>query len=348
MPIDIRVSDADLGRNAEITVTCEQEGGIPCENFQVRSETAGQGEYRIYIEVKKPLDHEVRNVHLLTLKARDSGDIRLSSTATVAINVLDVQDKPPEFLEAPYSAAVIENSPPGTEILEVAARDGDTGQSRREVILRLEGDKLNFFKLIPRQSSAGGISKATLVTSDIAPLDRENPIVQQGGGVYTFEVIAAELDPETGSETGDVSSSQVTVIITDADDQLPEFDSELYNASVRENLQIDDQIPGLSITVTDNDIGNNSRYYLRLESPEDFFSAEALKISPEKGEGRTPLLIRVADPSLLDYEAGVRNIAVDVVASRKPNGFPLAKARINLKILDANDHAPRFARNSYR
>ena len=66
------------------------------------------------ISLKKPLDYESRSSYNLVLRATDGieGGVQLSSTANVFIEVLDVQDQKPFFVNAPYSATVQENTPP--------------------------------------------------------------------------------------------------------------------------------------------------------------------------------------------------------------------------------------------
>ena len=44
---------------------------------------------------------------------------------------LPLQDQKPFFVNAPYSATVAENTPPGSSIFKVLVRDGDTGLPRK-------------------------------------------------------------------------------------------------------------------------------------------------------------------------------------------------------------------------
>lgn len=67
-----------------------------------------------------------------------------------------------------------------TSILEIIAKDGDTA-NLRPVLLTLEGDNEQYFRLIPDRP----LGQATLVASDI-PIDRESDAVMQNGGVYSF------------------------------------------------------------------------------------------------------------------------------------------------------------------
>lgn len=344
LDIDIRITDPDLGRNSDITVLCEREDGKECDTFKVHTERISDGEYEVKLEIAKNLDHETRAAHVLTLRANDNGERRLSVAASVAIDVLDVQDQPPIFSNAPYSATLVENTPEGTSVLKISAQDGDAGgdEPQRAIELRIEEDKLGYFQLRDE-----GNGKATLLTSE-TPADRENSLVQQAGGVYSFQIVAEEISSD-GLPTGEETRAPVTVVITDADDQFPKFSSTEYEASVWENAAIGSQVPGLALTVNDEDAGLNARYHLRLEdAPNSPGASLAFEVSPQQGEGRTPLLIRVANPELLDYEQGIRLLEFDVVASAKPNGTPLAIAIIRLNVMDANDHAPTFSRSSFR
>lgn len=66
--------------------------------------------------------------------------------------------------------------------MDIIAKDGDTANPR-PVLLTLEGDTEQYFKLLPDRP----LGRATLVASDI-PIDRESDVVMQNGGVYSFFV----------------------------------------------------------------------------------------------------------------------------------------------------------------
>ena len=52
--------------------------------------------------------------------------------------------------------------------------------------------------------------------------------------------------------------------------------------------------------VSDGDISNNAAYELVLENIEN--AEGVFSVYPESAVGRTPVIIRVADPARLDYE----------------------------------------------
>ena len=60
--------------------------------------------------LKKPLDYEERSSYDMAIRAQDRGLTKsLSSTANIRIEINDIQDQPPQFLNAPYSRTVPEN-----------------------------------------------------------------------------------------------------------------------------------------------------------------------------------------------------------------------------------------------
>lgn len=70
-----------------------------------------EGKFSASINLIKQLDFETKPSYILTIQAQDSATTNpLTAFATVAINVIDVQDQPPTFLNAPYSATLQENT----------------------------------------------------------------------------------------------------------------------------------------------------------------------------------------------------------------------------------------------
>ena len=76
-----------------------------------------------------PLDREVLSQYALRIQARDPSG--LTAEATVTVNIVDINDNPPRFLQPSYTVTVSENSPVGTSVLQVIASDPDfTDQGR--------------------------------------------------------------------------------------------------------------------------------------------------------------------------------------------------------------------------
>lgn len=151
-----------------------------------------EGLYKGIITLIKPLDFETRSSYSLTVRATDRAKDparRLTATANVAIDILDIQDQPPMFINAPYSSTVPENTEEGTMILRVGVSDGDVGDPRT-VRVEIRDDTLGYFRLEPVLDHNEGNDEDfqsfyDIVTTDV-PLDRENPEILQNGGIYTF------------------------------------------------------------------------------------------------------------------------------------------------------------------
>lgn len=339
---NIMVTDPDEGKNAEVTLSCIPTDGDfddICDIFDVITDRISDGNFTAIITLMKALDFESRSSYILTLQAQDgSGTNPLSSIATVTINVVDKQDQAPIFLNAPYSVTVQENLPEDSLVLTVLAQDGDTGNPR-PILLTLEDEDKGYFKL--EQISAN--ATAVLYTTDI-PIDREDADIFQNGGVYSFYIRATELI--NGELPADFSTTQVTVVITDIDDHMPEFNEQHFEIDVPENLGKGTPLPGLSIYVDDKDLGMNSQYNLTLKNvlnAEDVF-----EVSPTSGQRRTPIVVKVLDPSKLDYDVDnpeLRVLKFDLIAS--VNGVGLSSASVTVHLQDVNDNGPIFDKLNY-
>ena len=81
-----------------------------------------------YISTSTPLDRETTSSYKLTVKAADNGNPSLTSTATVYINVNDLNDNSPVFSQdGTYEASVQEEEPTGTFVAWIVATDEDSG-----------------------------------------------------------------------------------------------------------------------------------------------------------------------------------------------------------------------------
>jgi len=343
---DIKVTDADAGPNAQVKLTCIKEESSPdaCETFDIFESPLNLGEYIGLVVLKKPLNYEEKSSYNLVIQAQDSGEDQiLSSTANVLIQVEDIQDQDPVFLNAPYSATVPEGSPEGSPIFEILVRDGDTGIPR-PIDLTIEGDKLNFFELVQKQLSSDGVLSVTLATSSNI-IDREHPDVLKEGGLYAFQIKAREVIDESGPIFGEETTTSVTIVVTDVDDELPVFNRNSFTVPVPEDVGSDTPLPGLTLEVVDKDVSKNAEFSLSLEaiSPN---SEGVFYVYPETAIGKTPVIIRVKDPERLDYEnEEARNFKFNVIAEAL-NGNQI-KSEITVVVTDSNDNVPQFSEKSY-
>uniref|UniRef100_A0A2K6W6B9 Uncharacterized protein n=1 Tax=Onchocerca volvulus TaxID=6282 RepID=A0A2K6W6B9_ONCVO len=81
------------------------------------------------LRVVSKLDREVIARYQLTVKAQDRGNPSLSSFSTVSIVIIDVNDYAPQFESSRYDLWISENSPIGTTVGTIIARDQDEGDN---------------------------------------------------------------------------------------------------------------------------------------------------------------------------------------------------------------------------
>ena len=72
------------------------------------------------MRVANELDRETISGYVLTVRAQDHGETPLSNTAYVQINVTDINDNPPVFLQKVYSANVREDVQMGSKVIQVS------------------------------------------------------------------------------------------------------------------------------------------------------------------------------------------------------------------------------------
>lgn len=115
------------------------------------------------IIIANKVDHEATKWLNFTVKAIDSGSPSRSSLVDVYIKVIDENDNNPYFVTETKNLTVMENSPIGTRITTIEARDQDSG----------DFGKITF--LIDRISSHGkfSIDADTGVLSVADTVDRE-------------------------------------------------------------------------------------------------------------------------------------------------------------------------------
>uniref|UniRef100_A0A1I8FMB7 Cadherin domain-containing protein n=1 Tax=Macrostomum lignano TaxID=282301 RepID=A0A1I8FMB7_9PLAT len=111
----IRYPDADVGSNGVISyslATGEGDGGLG--DFSIDSSSG-------LVTVAKALDRETRPYYVLYVVAKDAGWPQLSSSGTVSVSLIDVNDSPPRWMPGSHDGvwqfSIAENSPAGTLIV---------------------------------------------------------------------------------------------------------------------------------------------------------------------------------------------------------------------------------------
>ncbi|KAM6985192.1 protocadherin-16 [Aplochiton taeniatus] len=239
----LKATDPDNGLNGELEYTIS--AGDPDRDFQLHSASGS-------LSTSWPLDRERKAGYTLEVVAVDRGRPALSSTATVQVTVLDVNDNSPVFSSATYSLEVAEDIALGSLVLQVTASDAD---------VELNGAVL--YLLSPEAHGAFSVHQETGRVTTAAPLDREKR------ASYNFQVMAVDLSPAAPRNT----SAQVTVTVLDVNDNAPFF---IQDPLVVEVSSSQSQRVLATMRAEDRDFGANGSVFYRLAAPVRGFSINSL------------------------------------------------------------------------
>ncbi|XP_051506561.1 protocadherin Fat 2-like [Myxocyprinus asiaticus] len=185
------------------------------------------------LSVNATLDFELIREYYLSVEGM-RGKTLLSDIATVIINITDVNDNPPVFNHSSYSTVIAEDISPGDMVLQVTAVDFDGPPNNLIIHSIVSGDRKQQFNIDPR---TGHITVRSM-------LDREE-ITH-----YSLTVQAAdEGDPPLSSAV------QVTVTISDVNDNPPMFSQINHSLFLQEGEAVGSGI--LQLLVTDRDTPQN-------------------------------------------------------------------------------------------
>ena len=169
------------------------------------------------IYVNKPLDFERTQVYRFQVAVQDiSIHSRLDFT-TAVISISDENDNSPEFNPSFYNISISEDTLVGKEMLRIQAVDHDSTTNGALVYSIESGNYHSTFLL---DESMGSLYLAT-------ELDHEN--------VSCYRLIVSVKDKGVPSRRAEVSAT-VIIAIDDENDNMPRFNSEVYNAAVFENI----------------------------------------------------------------------------------------------------------------
>ncbi|KAL5014373.1 hypothetical protein ScPMuIL_008643 [Solemya velum] len=300
--LQVQAEDRDTGLNSALVYTIVN-SPVNLPLFVVP--TTGE------IKVKRPLDREVAESFTFVVQARDQGEPVLSDTATVIISVRDVNDNHPVFNPKVYTASVAEDATPHSRVIIVTATDRDSGDNARIDYSITQGNVGGAFSIAGIGTGEGLISVASSLDFQTQPR-------------YILTVTATDSG-------GLTDTAEVTIHISDTNEQRPVFQHTPYVAQVMENVVIGTSV--IQIVAIDSDVGENARITYSLQGSSVFF------IDPNTG--------LVTTRSELDRE---QSPAYTLSVTAGDNGKPPKYDTTDIEIVieDDNDNAPEFLQDSYR
>lgn len=226
---------------------CPLAAGDPSGDFHLDKQSGA-------LSTSRPLDREKKAGYTLIVTVQDMGQPSLSSTATVEVTVLDINDHSPQFQSSTYTADVSEDVPIGSLVLEVKAIDLDHGPNSQVQYFLSHGSQSMFII----DQNTGRIITA-------APLDRERV------ASYNFEVCATDSSPANPRN----STTQVTVYIQDVNDNAPFFiqDPLIVNISA---TSVSSRRVLATMRAEDKDFGANGSVFYRFANPVRGFTINSL------------------------------------------------------------------------
>ncbi|XP_075389513.1 cadherin-23 isoform X2 [Tenrec ecaudatus] len=304
--------DPDLGENGTLVYSIQP----PNKFYSLNSTTGKIRTTHVMLDRENPDPVEAELMRKIVISVTDCGrpPLRATSSATVFVNLLDLNDNDPTFQNLPFVAEVLEGTPAGVSVYQVVAIDLDEGLNGL-VSYRMQVGMPRMDFLI--NSSSGVVFTTT-------ELDRER-IAR-----YQLRVVASDAGTPAKSST-----STLTIHVLDVNDETPTFFPAVYNVSVSEDVPRDFRVVWLNCT--DNDVGLNAElsYFITGGNVDGKFSV-----------GYRDAVVRTVVS--LDRET---TAAYTLILEAIDNG-PVGKRRtgtatVFVTVLDVNDNRPIFLQSSY-
>lgn len=299
--LQVKADDWDIGKNRKVSYSLLDTAD---NTFSIDSETG-------IITLKKSLNREKQAEYVLTVQAEDAGSPAMSGTCSVVIQVLNINDVPPEFTDSSFKANVSEDAAIGKEITIMTAISREAGDEEISYEI-LKGPDSDMFK----------IDKKTGAVTLHGSLDFETR------KTYSLTIQASDVGPPVLTTT-----ASLKVIVTDANDHIPKFGQDLYTAKVDENSALDTFV--LQVFATDQDSGHNRDIRYSIVKGNE---AGKFKIDHMTGV--------ITIDAHVDYEA-VSKYSLTLQA--QDQGVPplSSETQVHVTINDLNDNPPEFSNTNF-
>jgi len=316
----ISVEDADFTSRSETECECE------LESTEVLLKKQYRGIFAVVTLIV--FDRENLPKYHLKISCTDNGTPPFYSSTDVELNILDQNDNAPHFSGSEILASLIENEKPGVFLLQIIATDLD--EKDNAVVTYSIKEDTNQTVSIDSQTG--------IISSGMTSVDRE--AVNQ----LLFHVGARDMGTP-------VLSSEIVVrlIITDVNDESPQFSSTNYTFSVFEN-QISGQEIG-TLNGFDHDLSPFDAFLFSIFSitlfPDKTFHNTLVSRYSLNAQESTEVLPFSIDPhsgslvtaEMLDREV-VHSYGVVVMATNIEAPYLSSSSYVLILIEDDNDHSP--------
>ncbi|XP_053101875.1 protocadherin gamma-B5-like [Hemicordylus capensis] len=227
----------------------------------------------------------------------------------ITVEIHDMNDNAPHFLNGDISLEISESSLPGTMFLLGQAEDPDIG------VNSLQGYQLsvNPYFILEVREREDRSKYAKLVLNK--QLDRESE--------NSFHLILMAVDGGKPAKTG---TAKIWINVIDANDNPPVFTQEVYIVNLNENAPKGSSV--VQVKATDRDEGSygqvNYSFSNIAESAHQKFS-----LDPQEG------IIKIKET--LDFEETEKYV---VTIEARDGGGLMSHCNVEIKVIDENDNAP--------
>ncbi|XP_067374267.1 protocadherin alpha-7-like isoform X11 [Channa argus] len=303
--IRVNATDLDEGLNGEVVYAFGNDVDTRVRTrFDLNAVTG-------VITVAGLIDFEDSSKYEIDIQASDKAAAALTTDKTVIIHILDINDNAPEIEVTSFSHALPEDSKPGTTVALINVRDSDSGLNGK-VICYVSQDVP--FLLTPSLQH----NMYSLVTKVV--LDREHK------SKYDVTIVAKDA-----GEPPLASDKTIIILVSDVNDNTPEFSRNPYTFYISENNNPGASI--LSVSARDHDEDNNaliSYSILRTGGGTNLLTS-FLNINSENGD--------ITALKSFDFET-LKTFQFQVVATDSGTPSLSSNVTVNVFILDQNDNAP--------
>ncbi|KAM3929180.1 desmocollin-2 [Leptodactylus fuscus] len=284
-------------------------------------------EYGIITTSSNRLDRETQDHYTLIVEVRDmDGNIGyLSSTGTMTVTVLDINDFAPSFLKQSYQVEVNENES-GMVILRIPVVDNDLPNTPnwRAVYSITKGNELGYFNISTDPKTNEGL------ISVIRGIDYEKIkqfLLQVG---VSNEV---SLITQSGTKSSAINTIPVTVIVKDVDEG-PECRPQFRQVLVKENQTLGSPVADLPAFDPETNKTSGIQYKI-LTDPLQLFNID----------GNTG---KISTAKVLDYESkDIPNHQYNLTVLATDQSGKSGTCTLMINIQDINDNVPSLPRSEY-
>ncbi|KAK7485090.1 hypothetical protein BaRGS_00023630, partial [Batillaria attramentaria] len=267
---------ADVALGDKLTYSLE---GTDSSVFSIDSQTGG-------ITTAQILDRETKSVYnQLVIKVSDAASPAHTATASLTVNVADINDVTPHCTPAVYTTTVDENTAAGNSLVTITCNDEDDGVNGAITYSIFSGNTGGPFQLVTNE-----------LQTDSTPTDYES--------TKSYQLIIHVVDTPA---SGTPNTGTATVIVTGVNEATPAWATWTpgYGAgsiTIPEDSAIGTSI--VTISATDADDGNDGAITYSLDSVVDNLENGAapytVTVKAEDGGGTPNSITRTYTVSLSD------------------------------------------------